>query len=142
MARSIISIHLYPATGTYVAPRPPPCMIDVLSDKEGREKGKSIPNQQSSYYTLGFDGYPYPMPNDHGYGWPRPKKDTPFDKWRPSFPLVICQRRLAASYKLIPVNPTTKPSQNIRGSRNTLRKFPSRCYSYNILPCGIWLLAG
>lgn len=61
-------------TGTYVAPRPPQCMIDVLADKVGRETGTSVPNQQSSYYTLGFDGRPYPMPNDHGYGWPQPKK--------------------------------------------------------------------
>ena len=47
-------------------------MIDVLADKAGFETGTSIPHQQSSYYTLGFDGYPYPMPN--GNGWPQPKK--------------------------------------------------------------------
>jgi len=60
------------ATGDYAAPRPPQCMIDVLADKAGFETGTSIPHQQSSYYTLGFDGYPYPMPN--GNGWPQPKK--------------------------------------------------------------------
>ena len=49
--------------GTVDAPRPPQCMIDVLSDKRGFDTGKSIDKQQSSYYTLGFDGYPYPMPN-------------------------------------------------------------------------------
>ena len=49
--------------------------IDVLSDKAGRETGTSIPNQQSSYYTKGFDGYSYPMPNDQGQGWPQPQKD-------------------------------------------------------------------
>jgi len=52
----------------YVAPRPPQCMIDVLSDKQGFDTGKSIDKQQSSYYTLGFDGYPYPMPNYDGSG--------------------------------------------------------------------------
>lgn len=55
-------------------PRPPQCMIDVLADKVGFETGTSMDHQQSSYYTMGFDGYSYPMPNDHGYGWPWSKK--------------------------------------------------------------------
>jgi len=62
------------ATGGYVVPRPPQCMIDVLADKVGFETGTSMDHQQSSYYTMGFDGYSYPMPNDHGYGWPWSKK--------------------------------------------------------------------
>ena len=61
--------------GGYVAPRPPQCMIDVLADKVGFETGTSMDHQQSSYYTMGFDGYSYPMPNDHGNGWPNSKKE-------------------------------------------------------------------
>uniref|UniRef100_A0A0G4IA56 Uncharacterized protein n=1 Tax=Chromera velia CCMP2878 TaxID=1169474 RepID=A0A0G4IA56_9ALVE len=44
-------------------PRPPACMIDVLSDKRRRDGLPPTPHQQSSFYTLGFDSLPYPMPN-------------------------------------------------------------------------------
>jgi len=58
---------------TSTPPLPPQCMIDMMSNKVGRETGTPVPNQQSDYYIKGFDGFPYPMPNDGGRGWPRPK---------------------------------------------------------------------
>lgn len=58
---------------TSAPPKPPQCMIDALSNKAGRETGKPLPHQQSNYYIKGFDGYPYPMPNDGGMGWPMAK---------------------------------------------------------------------
>lgn len=51
-------------------PRPPQCLIDVLSDAAARATGKSLPNQQSSYWMLGFDGWAYPMPNAGNAVWP------------------------------------------------------------------------
>lgn len=50
----------------YVAgqePRPPRCMIEALSNRRVVDGKPAVPNQQSGYYTLGFDGFPYPMPN-------------------------------------------------------------------------------
>lgn len=62
----------YEAINNTVAPRPPQCLIDVLSDAAGRETGVSLPKQQSTFYTMGFDGFAYPMPNAGGKIWPRP----------------------------------------------------------------------
>jgi len=79
----MISLSFEPiGTSVENAPRPPQCMIDMMSNKVGRKTGTKVPNQVSDYYVLGFDGFPYPMPNDRGMGWPQPKptyisKDSP-----------------------------------------------------------------
>lgn len=53
--------------------RPPKGMVDVLSNYEERTTGTPIPNQQSNFYMLGFDGCSYPMANAPGVEWPLPK---------------------------------------------------------------------
>jgi hypothetical protein len=52
---------------------PTQCMIDILSNEVGRVTGVPLPHQQSNYYIKGFDGFPYPMPNDEGLGRPLSK---------------------------------------------------------------------
>lgn len=71
---AMITLSFEPIDADTTRPRKPPqCMIDMMTNLVGRETGTPVPHQQSDYYILGFDGFPYPMPNAQGMGWPLPK---------------------------------------------------------------------
>jgi len=62
----MITMEFVKRDSTAPPPKPPKCMIDVLVNQAVLDAGDwaaGINNQQSGYYTLGFDGSMYPMPN-------------------------------------------------------------------------------
>lgn len=73
MGMVVMSFESVDAADTASPQKPPQCMIDMLSNEFGRLTGTGLPHQQSNYYIKGFDGFPYPMPNDQGLGWPLEK---------------------------------------------------------------------